>query len=335
MNVLDKYITPVVESSCNGDNSFKKDNKQVYRDPLRSWPLKGMAYSNELGAVVSGISPKVGTALWVPALMYFGADIYDKYKNEDTEYNPSAKRGLKEAVFQAMASVVLPTAAVHAGQKTISVLNKFTKTGLSTQAKEEVLNHSLEYMQSNSLHSFVGKVGEYQEGFKNSILTMAQESKDDFKVLKPAKKAWDVINPFKKRDAIAFSNKKKLADYSSKQAEKIFEMRELLMQNKRPKNLSKKLFKKFQTVQGEYKKIYPADRYMGKAAKSILKDWHNSEILKNKMIKTAGGFIALALLAKPIDDFVEHFVIKKTVEPGLDIISNGISGKKSQISSKN
>ena len=53
------------------------------------------------------------------------------------------------------------------------------------------------------------------------------------------------------------------------------------------------------------------------------------------MIKTAGGFIALALLAKPIDDFVEHFVIKKTVEPGLDIISNGISGKKSQISSKN
>lgn len=335
MNVLDKYMSQVVESSCNSSSSFKKDNKQIYKDPLRTWPLKGMAYSNELGAVVSGISPKVGTALWVPALMYFGADIYDKYKNEDTEYNPSAKRGVKEAVFQAMASVILPTVAVHAGQKTISVLNKLTKTGLSTQAKEEVLEHSLEYMQSNSLHSFVDKVGTYKDGFKNSILTMAQDSRGDFRTFKPVKKAWEVFNPFKKRDAIAFSNKKKLAEFSSKQAEKIFEMRELLMKNERPKNLSKKLFKKFQNVQGEYKKIYPADRYMGKAAKSILKDWHNSEILKNKMIKTVGGFIALALLAKPIDDFVEHFVIKKTVEPGLDKLSNGLKNKKSQTTSKN
>jgi hypothetical protein len=34
------------------------------------------------------------------------------------------------------------------------------------------------------------------------------------------------------------------------------------------------------------------------------------------------------MLAKPIDDFVDHFVIKKTVEPGLDILSNGFQNKK-------
>ena len=74
-------------SATKKSQSFKSNEQQSYKDPLRSWPLKGMAYTNELGAVVSGVAPKLGTALWVPALMYFGADIYDKYKNEQTEYN--------------------------------------------------------------------------------------------------------------------------------------------------------------------------------------------------------------------------------------------------------
>lgn len=113
MNLVDIYTKPIINSSeKNIRNSFKENDKREYNDPLRKWPLKGLAYSNELGAVVSGISPKLGTALWVPALMYFGADIYDKYKNDETQYAPSKRRGLKEAIFQAMASVVLPTAAV-------------------------------------------------------------------------------------------------------------------------------------------------------------------------------------------------------------------------------
>lgn len=330
MNVLDKYTSQVVSSSCKNTNSFKQDNKQIYKDPLRCWPMKGLAYSNELGAVVGEISPKLGTVLWVPALMYFGADIYDKYKNEDTSYNPSTKRGLKEAIFQTMASVIMPTAAVKAGQKAISNAQMFSKTGLTTQARQEVFEHSLAYMESTSLHTFVDNVAAYKEGFKNSILTLAQDTKGDFKTFKPSKKAFSVLNPLKKKNAFTFASEKKLVAFSEKQADKIFEMRADLMQNKCPKGMSKKLFKKFQNMQGEYQKIYPADKYMGKAAKSILKDWHNSQIFKNKMIKTAGGFIALALLAKPIDDFVEHIVIKKTVEPGLDYLSNGLKNRKTK-----
>ena len=310
--------------------SFKSTENQGYRDPLKEWPLKGLAYTNELGAVLSGVSPKLGTALWAPALMYFGADIYDKYKNDEDSYKPSAKRGVKEAIFQAAASVVLPTAAVHAGQKTISLLNGVTPTGLTTQAKQEVIEHSLEYMQSKSLHKFADNVSSYKEGFKNSILTMARDSRGEFKTLSPAKKVLAMLTPFKKMDSIAFAREKKLTAYAEKQADTIFSMRDSLMKNEKPKQLSNKLFKKFQQVQYEYKRIYPEDKYLGKAAKSIIKEHHNNQILNNKTIKTVGGFIGLLLLMKPIDDFVEHIVIKKTVEPGLDYLSKSYNSRKTQ-----
>ena len=65
--------------------AVKKETKQQqYNDPLMSWPIRGLAYSNELGAAISEVAPKLGTLLWFPAMLYFGADIYDKYKNEKT-----------------------------------------------------------------------------------------------------------------------------------------------------------------------------------------------------------------------------------------------------------
>lgn len=36
-----------------------------------------------------------------------------------------------------------------------------------------------------------------------------------------------------------------------------------------------------------------------------------------KILKTVGGFIALGLAIKPIDNFVEHVVIKKVVKPAF------------------
>ena len=325
MNLVDIYTKPIINSSeKNIRNSFKENDKTEYNDPLRKWPLKGLAYSNELGAVVSGISPKLGTALWIPALMYFGADIYDKYKNDETQYSPSKRRGLKEAIFQAMASVVLPTAAVKSGQKILSLLGLATKTGLSIQNRQTVIEKSLSYMQTKSLHTFENDKNPYIDGFKNAISTMASDLQGDFKALPKSKKLLKLINPMNNFDSIAFANPQRLSEFSEKQAKNVLEMREKLMQNEKPQQLSKKLFKKFLNIQDEYNKIYPQDRYLGKAAKSILKEYHQTQIFKNKMIKTAGGFIALALLLKPIDNFVEHIVIKKTVEPGLDYFSKSL-----------
>ncbi|MBQ8887285.1 MAG: hypothetical protein IJY61_06250 [Candidatus Gastranaerophilales bacterium] len=320
MNISNNYTLKVRSSSVVAP-SFKNSEKK-YKDPLLSWPLKGLAFSNEIGAVIGVMYPKVGTALWAPALMYFGADIYDKYKNEETSYKPSARRGVKQAVFQAMSSVVLPTAAVHLGQKTTSSLGAFTKNGLTLNAREEVISHSLEYMQSKSLHKFVNDIDGYKKGFVESITTRARDTKGEFYTLSKPKKFLNIINPFKNKDKIAFANEKKLAKYAEKQVETIFSMRESLMKNQKPKQLSKKLFKKFQEIQSEYRKIYPEDKYLGKAAKSIIKEHHNRQLLNSKIVKSIGGFVALALLTKPIDDFVERVVIKKTVEPSLDYISN-------------
>ena len=72
-----------------------------YDDPLMKWPTRGLAYSNELGAALSEIAPTLGTLLWFPAMLYFGADIYDKYKNDKTSYNPNAKRGTQQEIGRA------------------------------------------------------------------------------------------------------------------------------------------------------------------------------------------------------------------------------------------
>ncbi len=328
--ILMKITNNSIKPRVNFTSANLKDKNDKYVDPLKTWPIKGLAYSNELGAVVSGISPKIGTALWVPALMYFGADIYDKYKNEDTQYNPSKRRGVKEAVFQAMASVFMPTAAVSLGQRCASSFNRLSKNGLSSQSKIDVIYKSIDYMQSKSLHTFVDNPESYALGFEDAILTTAKTSKDEFKRLSPFKKVLSFINPLKDSDTFAHANEQKLGDFAKRQGAKIMEMRAQLMQNQRPKEMSKKLFEKFQTVQSEYAKLYPADKYMGKAVKSILKDFHENQIFKNKMIKTAGGFIGLALLAKSIDNFVENIVIKKTVEPSLDYLSQEYKNTKSR-----
>ena len=39
--------------------------------------------------------------------------------------------------------------------------------------------------------------------------------------------------------------------------------------------------------------------------------------MNSKLLKTLGGFVALGLAIKPIDNFVEHTVMKKYVVPRL------------------
>ena len=75
-------ITPIGAPS----ESFRADNKTVnqngeYRDPLMRWPLRGAAFTNEVGEALRPIIGGYATLSWVPALMYIGADVYDKYKN--------------------------------------------------------------------------------------------------------------------------------------------------------------------------------------------------------------------------------------------------------------
>ena len=73
-------------------NSFKADINSIdpvtgeYKDPLMHWPLRGAAFTNEIGEALRPLIGSYATLSWAPALLYIGADIYDKYKNDQTEY---------------------------------------------------------------------------------------------------------------------------------------------------------------------------------------------------------------------------------------------------------
>lgn len=92
--MLVKPITNEINNSAhNNINTKNKPQKtdREFKDPLLRWPIRGMAFSNDIGAAIMDIAPKTGMIFWIPALMYFGADIYDKYKNDQVSYDPNAK----------------------------------------------------------------------------------------------------------------------------------------------------------------------------------------------------------------------------------------------------
>ena len=67
-------------------NANKKKKEKKYKDPLANWPMRGLGYTNDIGVAINEIAPTAATLFWVPALMYFGADVYDKYKNKGNKY---------------------------------------------------------------------------------------------------------------------------------------------------------------------------------------------------------------------------------------------------------
>lgn len=85
--------------SSRADNHTIDSKTGGYKDPLMNWPLRGAAFTNEVGEALRPIIGNAANMTWVPALMYIGADVYDKYKNDQTEYSPDSKRCLKQAIF--------------------------------------------------------------------------------------------------------------------------------------------------------------------------------------------------------------------------------------------
>ena len=53
-------------------------------------------------------------------------------------------------------------------------------------------------------------------------------------------------------------------------------------------------------------------------------------MLKGKIIKTIGGFLALGLLIKPIDTFVDEILIGKLLGPTIDNIKKTENLKRKQ-----
>lgn len=299
--------------------TFQKQNKKKeFKDPLSQWPVRGMAFTNDIGAAIMDIAPKAGTAFWVPALMYFGADIYDKYRNDKASYDPNAKRGLKQAMFQTFASIMFPIAAVHAGQKIMSIsARNFGKDGLSLQTQEEIIQHHVGYMSHRKLGDYNSDT--YKAEYGKALDNYIDETMRTHKTKNPIKILMNLIFGGRHPEQLGKDRRGTIHHYIGQRIDTLFKDKKELLENKKPLNMSDKMFTKFQQLQEIYKKdpLHSKD-YLDKATKDILKAVENNKVFKIKSMKTLGGFIALGLLIQPIDKFVEHIIIEKFIGPGLD-----------------
>lgn len=326
-------ITPISSFAFKGKQKDSEEKK--YQDPLMQWPARGLAYTNEFGAVISDIAPKLGTLLWFPAMLYFGADIYDKYKNEKTSFSPDAGRGTEQAIFQLLASVILPTASVIGGQKTASILGAFGKTGLSLQSREELINFMQEFMSRRHLDKYnEGNYSAFKEHFRNSLVTKHENLIREHKVKNPIIFFKDALFGRRHPESLAMSHKDKVLKYADENIDEMFKIYEDLANNQKPQKFSNKMWNKFNKLKNKYANDPDyAKTHVRDAAEEIIKKYQKSKIMNNKMLKTIGGFVALGLAIKPIDKFVENVVIKKVVQPNLQNVftKNDIEQNKHKI----
>ncbi len=314
LNSFGVYRAPF--TSNDNLNQNKTNTKDEYQDPLMKWPVRGLAYSNELGAALSEIAPTLGTLLWFPAMLYFGADFYDKYKNEKTSYNPNLQRGTQQVIFQSLASVIMPTAAVLTGQKAASAVGVLSKSGLSLQTREEVTNFIQQFVSRRHIDTFKDNKDQFKKHFEESLTTKREKLIRNNRMKRPIQFVMDVL--FKK-GAIALSQKDKVLNYANEKLDQIFNIFDDLTNNRKPKKFNKKLWTKYLKLQETYKKDPDCkDTYIRDAAEDIIMKFQKNQVKNAKWLKTLGGFVALGLAMKPIDDFVENVIIKKYVEPKLD-----------------
>ncbi len=319
---------PEVQSDKVEISSNAKADKAAYEDPLLRWPLRGLAFTNDIGAAVMDIAPGLGMGLWVPALMYFGADIYDKYKTDEKEYEPSGKRAFKQAVFQACASVMLPIVVVHNGQKAASLIGRNSKNGMSLQLQEEVDKFTVDLLKRRRLKDYEndreGFKKEFNEHLKNHLVDTenSRKTKNPFKILG----RW--IFGSKHSEKITDDKLKKVEAYSNKNIDEMFAIRDDLLLNKKPQNLSKKLMNLYEETRNNFAKdTNTIEGHVEDAIKATLKQRQRDKLFHTKLGKTLGGFVALGVSIKFIDHFVEKYVIEKLVEPGLqniEVSKNGV-----------
>ena len=279
------------------DTRTKDSKTGEYKDPLMQWPLRGAAFTNEVGEALRPVIGGYATLSWAPALLYIGADVYDKYKNDQTEYSPDSRRCLKQAIFQGMASVFLPLIAVKAGQNSLAQAGKFTEDKISINSKEHIAKIAEQFIANGKMHVFDGKDEECVKEFSDIVTNSL-----DFKNQKTSLK-----NIFK---IFRFDKKEKIKEYSEKTIKDLIDLRKKLLN---PTDSFKK---------DKWFKAYEADLNAGQssnvAIKSVLTQFQQNKMFKGKFIKTLGGFVALGIAIKPIDHFVEEILIGKYVGPEID-----------------
>ncbi len=305
-----------ITKSFQGTENYNKQTKQAKEDMYMKWPLRGLAYSNELGEIIRPMSGVAANLLWVPAIGYIAADIGDKYKhNQYGEHEPSKKRAGKQLSFQMLASVILPTAAVKVGQKLTNIISSKGKTKLSINDREKYTRMITQSMNKGSHEKFVdnttGLVNreKYAQHIMENIAEMDKHKTTKNKMFSPFAKIIDFVKkPFE-----AKPKTENIQKYIASTIDNIMDTREALIQGTKPKNVSDKLYKAFEKEAKngtlEQKKS---------AAYTVIRKIQGKKLFKNNALKSLGGLVALGIMMKPIDNFVEHVLIKKYIGPTID-----------------
>ena len=263
-----------------------------YNDPLLNWPLRGAAFTNEVGEAMRPLIGNYATLSWAPALLYIGADVYDKYKNDQTEYSPSSRRAFKQALFQGLASVCLPIVAVKAGQNLFSLFGLCTKDKISINTKEHVNKLAQEFVANGKMHAHADKDEECIKEFMNIVSNNMDLSE-------------------KKHLKYAYSNNKENGhNFAETTIKDLIKLRKNLLEPDDEFKISDTYL--------SYKQARKSGQTKNVAVKSILQKHLKQQTLKGKFVKTVGGFLALGIAIKPIDRFVEEVLIGKVVAPKLD-----------------
>lgn len=322
------------------ENSVKEPEKkqEKRRDIYMEMPVRALGYTNEVGEALRPVIGSWAWASWVPAIGYIAADVVDKYKQDEYgNQEPSAERGTKQLSTQLLASVALPTFAVKAGQTTVDMMSGLTKTGVSFNNREKISDFVLDAMNSGEHNGFLNEAGKVdKKAFTDSLIPKMSEN------IKHKEVHNKLLEPFyavKKWFADPHIKNPKKADvngYMGKVVDRLVENRQNLLDGVKPAKMSDKMFKKFTKDSAKIADITrSAAEMLGKAPEEIgelvktakksvafdyVRKMEKSHNFKNKILLSAGGFVALSLLAKPIDHFVENVVIKKAVEPAIAMV---------------
>lgn len=295
--------------TCRADTNSKNPITGEYKDPLMHWPLRGAAFTNEVGEALRPLIGKYATLSWAPALLYIGADIYDKYKNDQTEYSPNSHRCLQQAVFQGMASILLPLVAVKAGQNLFSFLGFMQSDRLSINAKEQIADMAKTFVANGKMRAYDGKDEECIKEFLEITSDNMDYNRHKTANLNKMNKIFIKIQDFI-HNTLKINTKERIEKYSEKVITDLIKLRKDML-NPTEEFLHDPLYSLFANAlkEGQTKSV---------AVKSVLNKSLESGALLGKTVNTLGGFLALGLTIKPIDNFVENVLIGQIVAPGLE-----------------
>lgn len=350
ISTLKQNITQSIKPPLKSSNAeTTKEKKHGQDDIFLKAPLRPFAYSNEVGAA---IEPLIGHSAalmsYFPAMLYIGADCYDKYLRGDNDdyQKPSAERLTKEIIFQGFASVFMPTLCIHAGQNLACSANKLFGDKLDARAKNEIgvflkeqaLNFDLTKDKEASFAQLCENMSKKIENYRQSKQTSGGTLKKYWKKFTSLfNEALSDKMEFKHCGNIDTNSNSytNLKSYAKKQFDNMYDIMQSLdgcdtgsvkgimdSMEKNGKKISKykatKLFNKIQ----KYAKdpSIGTERAKKLAIADMARDDINMKSLKGGplLLAVIAGFATLFIAAPLLDKFGEEVLIKRVVDPVMD-----------------